>query len=66
MFAAQTQQQIDLPARSRPAFVSWQAGGRQEFPNDPIADAVRTRRASAAGLIKTRRIPRSQLNQEAA
>jgi hypothetical protein len=61
MYAAQMQQQIDLPARSRPAFVSWQAGGRQEFPNDPIADAVRSRIARAAGLIKTRRIPRKEI-----
>jgi hypothetical protein len=60
MYAAQEQQQIDLPALSRPAFVSWQAGGRQEFPVDRVADAARERNLRAAGLIKTRRIPKQE------
>ena len=62
MYSSTSQQQIELPARSRPAFVSWQAGGRQEFPNDPIADAERSRQARAAGKVRIRRIPRSQTN----
>ncbi len=54
-------QDIQLPGLSRPAFVSWQAGGAQEFPNDPVADAQRERALRAAGLIKTRRIPANKV-----
>jgi hypothetical protein len=52
-------QQGDGPTRSRPAFVSWLAGGQQNFPHDPILDAARERVLRAAGLIKTRRIPKA-------
>ncbi len=51
---------IEVPQLSRPAYVSWQAGGQQNFPNDPILDAARDRALRAAGLIKTRRIPKSE------
>ena len=52
---------LDLPQLARPAFVSWQSGaGRQDFPVDPIADAVRDRDARAKGLVKVRRIPGNQ------
>lgn len=46
----------DLPSRSRPAFVSLQQGGRQQFPSDRVADAVRERDCRARGLVRTRRI----------
>lgn len=46
----------DLPSRSRPAFVSLQQGGRQEFPADRVADVVRERDCRARGLVRTRRI----------
>lgn len=62
MYNSTTQQTIDLPNRSRPAFIAWQAGGRQEFPNDRVADAARERNLRSQGLIKMRRIPRSQTN----
>ena len=44
---------------SRAPFVAYQAGGKQEFPSDPIAWAVREREARAAGKVKVRRIPRA-------
>lgn len=49
--------QQELPSRTRPAFVAWQQGGKQEFPRDPVAWAVRERAVRAAGLVKIRRIP---------
>jgi len=52
---------VEVPQLARPAFVSWQAGGRQEFPNDPILESARERALRAAGLIKTRRIPKAQV-----
>lgn len=53
---------IEVPVRARPAFVAWQVGGRQEFPTDRIADAVRERTLRAAGKIKVRRIPAAPTN----
>lgn len=54
-----TQEDIAGPVRTRPAYVVLQGGGRQDFPNDPIADAQRERALRTAGLIKTRRIPKA-------
>ena len=51
----------DVPQRTRPAFVAWQAGGQQNFPHDPVLIAARTRALRAAGLIKSRRIPKEQV-----
>lgn len=52
---------IETPQLARPAFVSWQSGvGQQQFPNDPVLEAARHRALKAAGLIKTRRIPREE------
>lgn len=52
---------IEVPRLSRPAYVSFQSGaGRQNFPNDPVLDAARHRALRAAGLIKTRRIPKKE------
>jgi hypothetical protein len=48
---------VDGPAPARPAFVAWQAGGRQDFPVDRVADAARERRLRTLGLITVRRIP---------
>lgn len=48
---------IQGPMQTRPAFVSWLAGGRQDFPTDRFLDKVRDARLRAAGLIKVRRIP---------
>jgi len=33
----------DGPRLARPGFVSLLPGGKQEFPNDPVADAARDR-----------------------
>jgi len=50
----------DGPRMARPAFVSLLPGGKQEFPNDPIADTVRDvqvkRDAQRLGRRLTRRI----------
>lgn len=57
------QVQIDvteLPRAARPAFVSYLDGGRQVFPTDRIADAVRERDLRAAGKIVVRRRPAAE------
>ena len=54
-------QHIDGPSRARPTFVSYLAGGQQNFPNDPVLVAARDRALRAAGLIKSRRIPASEV-----
>lgn len=52
----------DGPRMARPGFVSLLPGGKQEFPNDPIADAARDRQvretARREGRTLTRRIPK--------
>jgi hypothetical protein len=53
----------DGPRMARPAFVSLLPGGKQEFPNDPIADVARDvqvkRDAQRLGRkLITRRIPK--------
>lgn len=52
----------DGPMLARPGFVSLLPGGRQEFPNDPIADQHRDKRvrneAARLGRKLTRRIPK--------
>jgi hypothetical protein len=52
----------DGPTVTRPAFVGWQAGGRQDFPVDRVADAARDRALRAAGKITVRRIPAAAVN----
>lgn len=53
--------QVEGPRAARPAFVSYLPGGQQNFPNDPVLDAARTRALKAAGLIKFRRIPAAKV-----
>jgi hypothetical protein len=53
----------DGPRMARPGFVLLLPGGRQEFPNDPIADAARNQQVREAAqregrTLITRRIPK--------
>ena len=48
----------DGPRLARPGFVSLLPGGKQEFPNDPIADAARNKQLRAEGKIVIRRRPK--------
>ena len=52
----------DGPRMARPGFVSLLPGGKQNFPNDPVGDAHRTklarRDAQRLGRKLTRRIPK--------
>lgn len=48
----------DGPVMARPGFVSLIPGGKQEFPNDPVADRARHERLKQEGKIVVRRRPR--------
>ena len=48
----------DGPRMARPWFASLLPGGKQEFPNDPIADNSRDERLRAEGKIVIRRRPK--------
>jgi hypothetical protein len=50
----------DGPRMARPSFVSWLPGGRQDFPNDPVADRARHERLKKEGRVTTRRIPQNK------